>query len=298
MAIIGVLGSTGMLGSALCKYLTAEVAQLTEINRTGTPIVFGNPTVEVDVTELKNLSEVLKNQRFDYLINAIGLIKQLIIKENENDVKLAYSINSDFPALLNDYSQKYSIPIIQIGTDCVYSGVQGNYNEDSEFDGTDLYGLSKISGELLSQSTMILRTSIVGREINSKNSLMDWFLSQEQGACIQGFTNHFWNGVTTLEFAKVVIGIIKSNNFSPGVMHLVPANQSSKFELLQSFRTEFDRLDINIEPREAGLGINRTLSTLFPERNIRFWSDAGYNEVPTIDEMIRQYARWTSSSSS
>jgi len=292
---IAVFGSTGMLGSTLSMYLSAEVDHITEVNRRGEPVVLGNPTIKLDVTRLTDLSEALQHQRFDYIINAVGLVKQLINDESNQDLKLAFAINSEFPALLNDYSEKQSVPVIQIGTDCVYSGGQGNYTEDSNFDGADVYGLSKISGENLSRSIMTVRTSIIGREIHSNISLMDWFLCQKQNARVKGFSNHFWNGVTTLEFARVVGGIIKYNNFDSGVTHLVPANQVSKFELLEDLAREFNRTDINIEPFESNKAVNRTLSTLYPDKNIKFWSDAGYNGVPTISKMIKNYAQWTES---
>jgi dTDP-4-dehydrorhamnose reductase len=182
--------------------------------------------------------------------------------------------------------------VLQIGTDCVYSGNLGSYDEKSEFDCSDIYGLSKVEGERQSKSLMILRTSIVGHELNSTASLLDWFIKREPNAKVNGFTNHFWNGVTTLAFARIVGGIINTGSFESGTRHILPADQVSKYQLLKEFQTAFGRSDISIEPYAHDTSINRTLSTIYPEKNSGFWSKAGYNEIPTVHEMVQEYALW------
>jgi dTDP-4-dehydrorhamnose reductase len=195
---------------------------------------------------------------------------------------------------LNSYAKDSSIPIIQIGTDCVYSGLDGDYSEDFEFDCNDLYGLSKVSGEHESKSMMTIRCSIIGHEIKSSVSLMDWFLSQPTSAPVNGYTNHFWNGVTTLAFARVVNGIVAKNAYSPGTVHLVPKDQVSKFELLQILAEMYGRKDIEISKFESEMSINRTLATLFPHKNEQMWLNAGYTQTPSIVELIQEYAEWCS----
>ena len=290
---LAILGSTGMLGSALTKFFTTNLIQVWEFNRTGKPIIAGNNSRVLDVTSDASLEDFLKIKSFDYVINGIGLIKQLIRDESEEHTKLAYQVNSDFPAVLNDYSQNTSTPVIQIGTDCVYSGRQGLYDETSNFDCSDIYGLSKVDGEKRSKLLMTLRTTVVGHELNSSVSLMDWFINLNLNSNIQGYTNHFWNGVTTLEFSKIVGGIISSGTFESGTLHVVPADQVSKYELLGEFRQAFERIDISIEPHACETQINRTLSTVSPEKNSRLWSQAGYHEAPSVHEMIQRYAHWT-----
>jgi dTDP-4-dehydrorhamnose reductase len=224
----------------------------------------------------------------------MGLIKQNIDDNSEKDVSEAYLVNSELPRELNEFATETSTPIIQIGTDCVYSGRSGNYSEDSEFDCNDVYGLSKVSGESESKSLMTIRCSIIGHENKTPVSLMDWFLSQNDDARVKGYTNHYWNGVTTLAFAQVVDGIIRHSTFSPGVVHLVPRDQISKFDLLNILAKQFGREDIDIRSFETELAINRTLATLFPDRNAQLWRHAGYNEVPSISELIKDYAEWSS----
>ena len=289
---IALLGSTGMLGSTIAKYLSRSNLELWEYNRAGISIIPGNMTQILDVTSEESVSEFLKKEDFDYVINGIGLIKQLIKEDSEEHIKLAFQINSNFQGTLNEYSQHTSTPVIQIGTDCVYSGKQGFYDERSEFDCSDVYGLSKVEGESRSKSLMILRSSIVGHELNSTTSLMDWFGNLEVDAKVRGYTNHFWNGVTTLAFARIVGGIINTGNFESGTMHVVPGNQVSKYQLLKEFQIAFGRSDIFIEPYAHEISINRTLSTIYPEKNSRLWSQAGYNEIPTVHEMVQEYALW------
>lgn len=289
---IAVLGSTGMLGSTVTKFLSKEAFEVLEYNRAGRPIHVGNSAKFLDVTDEKSIAEFLDTTSFDYVVNGIGLIKQLINEESEEDANYAYLVNSKFQEILNEYSRNTSTPIIQIGTDCVYSGNEGSYNEKSKFDCSDIYGLSKVEGEKRSKRLMILRSSIIGHELSSATSLMDWFLSLELHASVKGYTNHFWNGITTLDFARIVGGIIRTGSFEPGTIHLVPADQVSKYQLLKEFQEAFGRGDIFIEPHPHHSPINRTLSTVNPEKNSKLWSQAGYNEIPTVRKMVQKYALW------
>jgi dTDP-4-dehydrorhamnose reductase len=237
--------------------------------------------------------EYLEREQFDFVVNAVGLIKQLMNEDNPAILETAYLINSDLPRDLNNYAKDSSTPIIQIGTDCVYAGFKGSYSEDCRFDCNDLYGLSKASGEYESKSMMTIRCSIIGHEIKSSVSLMDWFLSQPASASVNGYRNNFWNGVTTLAFARVVHGIVVKYSYSPGTIHLVPRDQVSKFELLQILAQKFGRKDIKINEFAAEVEVNRTLTTLFPRKNEQLWLDAGYTHVPSITELIEEYADWS-----
>lgn len=289
---MAILGSTGMLGSTLSKYLTTDQIEVWEFNRVGKSVVKGNNARFLDVTSEESISRFLREEKFDFVVNGVGLIKQLINEDSEEHTNLAYLINSSFQQILNEYSQDSSTPVIQIGTDCVYSGSEGSYDETSKFDCSDVYGLSKVDGENRSKSLMILRTSIVGHELNSTVSLMDWFSNLEPNAKVRGYTNHFWNGVTTLSFARIVGGIIRTGSFESGTMHVVPADQVSKYQLLKEFQLAFGRSDVSVEPIAHDTSINRTLSTIYPEQNSGLWSQAGYNKIPTVHEMVQEYALW------
>ena len=130
-----------------------------------------------------------------------------------------------------------STKLIQIGTDCVFSGRDGSYLEDSTKDPIDSYGYSKAMGELFSPNQMMLRCSIIGRENENYLSLMEWFLRQPLNARVNGFIDHKWNGLTTLAFAKVLNGVMSRDAFEAGTFHLVPADEVSKFQLLQTLHT-------------------------------------------------------------
>ena len=282
-----------MLGSALSSYLPEDGFEVIEVNRKGISSNPINSNLKIDALDLDDATKLLKNHKFDYVVNAIGLIKQLINESASSDVAMAYAINTEFPALLNTFSEYSGTPVIQIGTDCVYSGKTGSYDEKSIFDCTDVYGISKVRGELKSVSIMTVRSSIVGHETGTKNSLMDWFLSHDQNSMVEGYVNHIWNGVTTLDFSKVVSGIIKNSNFKPGVKHLLPVDTISKHDLLNIMRIAFDRTDLSIKPIEAPESVNRTLGTVFPEINRDLWLSAGYNRIPSINQMITGYAEWS-----
>ena len=292
---VGVLGSTGMLGSTLTKLLESENYQISEFNRKGISVTGQNATYMFDVAMTENLDKLLRKSQFDYVINCIGIIKQLIDEDKHNSIKMAIQVNSEFPARLDELSLKYQVPIITIGTDCVYSGKVGRYSELDKFDPIDHYGKTKSLGEGGTKNTMIIRCSVIGREVHSSNSLMEWILSQQQGKTVHGFINHIWNGVTTLHFSQVVSGIMQNNNFKPGTIHLVPSDKLNKFELLKVIAQVFGRHDINIHEFEANNSIDRSLITTDFDRNSRFWCDAGYNKIPTIKEMLLTYQTWSSS---
>jgi dTDP-4-dehydrorhamnose reductase len=123
---------------------------------------------------------------------------------------------------------------------------------------------------------------------------MDWFLTQPEFATVNGYRNHYWNGVTTLAFARVIRGIVVKNSYSLGTIHLVPKDQISKFGLLQILAENFGREDITICDFEAEIAVNRTLATLYTDRNEQLWLNAGYTQVPSIAELIEEYAQWMS----
>jgi dTDP-4-dehydrorhamnose reductase len=293
MVRVAVLGSTGMLGSTLTRILERDFASVTEFNRSGRSITGTNEVETLDVLNSYDLFESFNNLNLDYIINAIGMIKQLINEENPKDVLAAHEINSKFMNKLNEFSVQSGVRVIQIGTDCVYSGMNGSYSEEYAFDPTDIYGKTKKIGEQASSESMIIRSSIVGKENKNSVSLLSWVLSQPEGTKINGYVNHFWNGVTTKHFSEIVSGIIKSESFFKGVAHLVPADTVSKYELIKIIAREFGRTDLEIQEFVAENPINRTLVTIQPARNLYMWQEAGYNKVPTIQEMVSKYASWT-----
>lgn len=274
-----VFGPTGMLGHEIVKVLRAKGLQVTTAGRVDSDIFF-----EVGDSEFSDP----RLQSFDFIVNCIGLTTHNINEPDPSSVAAAKLLNAEFPKLLADFAERTEAKLIQIATDCVFSGSKGVYVETDEHDATDIYGRTKSSGEVESPNAMHIRASIVGRELNGKKSLLEWVIGQPANASVPGFTDRLWNGVTTTAFAKVVAGVISGGAFKPGVWHLVPKDKVSKFELVSLIASAFGRLDLQITPSESGLAKDLTLATNHQEANLALWKAAGYQQVPAINELIAE----------
>ena len=148
----------------------------------------------------------------------------------------------------------------------------------------DIYGKSKSLGEVHHESFYNIRCSIIGNELYSKKSLFEWFRNDKSNV-LNGYVNHFWNGVTTKTFAKIIKAIILNNFEIPNSINLVPKNIVTKYELLNLFNRKLN-LKKRINPVDAPSYCNRALKTNYPDLNISLWKLAGYNEPLTVEEMI------------
>lgn len=279
-----------MLGSALVHFLGSQKHDVVEANRRGMSITGRNQALTFNAE--KPIENQLDLRHVDIVINAIGMIRQLIDEKSAEKIQLAFQLNSSFPQNLNSFGMKTNTPIIQIGTDCVFSGTLGAYTEVSSFDPVDVYGLSKVEGELGSTNSVTLRCSIVGKELKSTNSLLSWVISQPTGATLNGYTNHFWNGISTLHFSKIVNAIIQKEMFNLGTAHVVPRDKVSKYELIRLITSAFGRSDLKVVEHEAPVAIDRTLATVNSARNASFWQGSGYSQAPSIEEMVDEFAEW------
>jgi dTDP-4-dehydrorhamnose reductase len=289
MIKVAVLGSTGMLGSTLTSYLGDSKYEVIEFNRKGVPVNVKNQALKLDVSKDFESQSLTFTRNLDFVVNCIGQIKQKINPENVESVKTAEKINSEFPGVLDKFAEENNIKVIQIGTDCVFSGKKGNYSESDEFDADDIYGKTKISGELNSPSAMTLRCSIIGLERVGSFSLLNWLISQPRNATVPGYTNHLWNGLTTLQFAKIVSGIIDQDLFMAGIFHVVPDDYVSKYELLRQIAPCFNRKDLDIVPIENEVSVDRRLITQKEVENLRLWRSANYDKPPTISFMLEEF---------
>ncbi|MFX0074885.1 MAG: dTDP-4-dehydrorhamnose reductase family protein [Candidatus Hermodarchaeota archaeon] len=276
MTSVLILGVSGMLGSMVFDYL----AKNTDLSVYGT---VRNPeflTSNVflfdayDITQLENKEFVDLNP--DYIVNCIGITKPFSRDDDPEGVKRAITINSEFPWKLSDYTKKYNIKVIQIGTDCVYSGKKGLYSELDQHDPLDVYGKSKSLGEVFDGSSLIIRCSIIGPEFKKQHSfLLEWFLNQPQGGTIGGYEHHLWNGITTLQFAQLCEKIITSNLYDKlieksTVHHYTPNNIVNKYELMNIFNDVFKKeLKVNRvnKPDEK---VDRTLTSEYTSLNAYF----------------------------
>ncbi len=294
MSKIAVLGSTGMLGSTLTRVLGQQFGSIIEFNRSGESVTGNNRALRLNLLEEYDLHNLFKDLDVAYVFNATGLIKQKINPKSDFDLVAANLVNNTFVKNLNDFSLATGVKVLQIGTDCVYSGEEGNYAENDPFKPTDVYSKTKSLGEVASTEAMTLRCSIIGKENNGAFSLLSWVLSQPLNSRINGFTNHYWNGLTTLHFSKIVSGIIQSGSFVKGVTHVVPSDAVSKYELVKAIAETFGREDLDILEFSTDTKMNRILSTVNPARNLQLWQNGGYDSVPSIRDMVTEYSGWVS----
>ena len=236
-----ILGVTGMLGNALFCELGnedgLEVYGTTRSNRHGIDIE-GVPHARelytgVDARDLESLYFAFRECRPEVIINCIGVIKQ------DPKIMIAAStieVNSLFPHLLADKCRESGARLIHVSTDCVFSGLRGDYVESDNPDPADLYGRSKLLGEIDQEGSITLRTSIIGHELSSAVSLLDWFL--EQKGEVKGFTKAIFSGITTVEFASLIRNVVLPRSDLWGLFH-VASTPISKFELLSIAAEEY-----------------------------------------------------------
>ena len=291
-----VLGSSGMLGAMVADYLardpstsvTATVRSAALAKRcAGLVSEIEWQELDIEAVAEGDLAKLL--QAHDYAINAIGVIKPYIRDDSSEEVTRAIRVNALWPHLLARAASTAGVRVLQIATDCVYSGTVGRYREDAPHDPLDAYGKSKSLGEVVSDAIFSLRCSIIGPEARGNRSLLEWFLSQPAGTPLSGFTNHAWNGVTTLHFAKVCRGIMLGGLTLPSVLHLVPADVVTKAELLRIFAKHYGRDgEVAVSDVEAPVAMDRSLETRHPEVNAAVWRSASYAQPPTIEQMVAE----------
>ena len=199
-----------------------------------------------------------------------------------------FTINSIFPRKITAEANKRGIYIIEILTDGVFSGKEGDYSESSKKDSYSLYGLSKKLGEVFSENKVSIRCSLIGTNSNIRenNSIFEWFRNYNSTKSMEGYVNYMWNGVTTEVFASICLGIINSNQKIHGTYHLLPKNKVSKFDLLKIFQSITQKNQVIITPTNLPKNKDLTLATNYPDMNSFFWSLTEFKEIPLISEMI------------
>lgn len=298
-----VLGASGMLGAMVTEVLAREpLFQVTATVRSAEErarIQSAVPNVKCTVFDVEGTTSIdsflASIEAPDAIVNAIGIIKPYIRDDNPAEILRACAVNALFPHRLAEAAGACGSRVLQIATDCVYSGATGMYAEGDKHDAIDVYGKTKSLGEAFHASTQILRCSIIGPEVKGFVSLLEWFRKNPKGATLQGFTNHQWNGVTTLHFAKLCAGVIRSDLKLPRLQHVIPSGLLSKYEMLRAFAEACDRSDLQINPTEAKVKIDRTLSTSDQSTNQALWRAAGYTAAPpTVPQMIAELGTYRS----
>jgi len=238
-----VFGSKGMLGSYICKRFS-ESYSVVPVNRTMLDLS-GSP--ETILSFLKD-----RVSKDDVIINAAGIIKQ-----RKSTLEEMFKVNSAFPFLLALLKKDVGCQIWHITTDCVFSGKKGGYTEDSFHDCSDFYGISKSLGE--NSFLSIIRTSIIGEEASNKLSLLEWVRSNANGE-INGFDNHFWNGVTCLELATFLKKLVDENLYWNGVRHIYSPETVSKYDLVSLINDVYS-LNIRVNKKSADVFCDRSLKS-------------------------------------
>ena len=285
-----------MLGSTALDLFKAAAG--IDLRVTARPGVMGVPPPGVEVMVLdastasqSDLARILEG--CDWAVNCIGLIKHHIRDHQRDTTEQAIRVNALFPHLLADAAQETGCKVLQIATDCVYSGAKGSYIESDPHDALDVYGKSKSLGEVNAPGMHHLRCSIIGPELKDRRSLLEWFLGHPEGAQVQGYSNHLWNGVTTLHFARICLGILREGIALPHLCHVIPGDILPKGELLKAFRGAFAREDLQVHLKPAHQAVDRSLSTTDPAVNRKIWAAAGYPDPPTLGKMVEELAEWT-----
>ena len=284
MTNVWVLGANGMLGSRVASEFSEQGINFARIVRDS----YSGRSLGVSQNEDVETIKILEKSfgKPTHIVNAIGVVKPRIDETKTESVLNAIKVNSLFPRSIGTYCEDNEVHLIQIATDCVYSGAKGSYVETDLHDPTDVYGKTKSLGEFSSDWITLIRCSIIGRENENNYSLVEWVNSQAPDASVNGFTNHNWNGVTTKVFGKISAGIIRDNLSPVGGIHLIPKDKVNKFELVNIIKNELGRNDINVNEFEANVVIDRTLSTNQIENNSHLWVSAGFKNPPTISEMV------------
>lgn len=236
-----------------------------------------NKTIEkMDVEDTQKIVSIVERINPDVIINAVGVIKQI---KDSKDVIKTLSINSIFPHRLAEIAGNCNSRLINISTDCVFNGEKGNYAENDVADAYDLYGRSKNLGEVTSGNCLTLRTSIIGRELQTANSLVEWFLSS-RGEKIRGFANAVYSGFPTIYLAEIISDLIENFRDLSGLYH-VSSEPINKYELLQMIKKHYE-IDVEIE-RFEDFRIDRSLDST------KFQKATGFKS-PGWEELIEMMA--------
>jgi dTDP-4-dehydrorhamnose reductase len=267
-----VLGATGMAGHTVAIYLKEQGHDVITFSRRPFPFC---ENIIGDITDFKLVEDVIKKEVYNAVINCVG-----ILNENaENNKHQAVLLNSYLPHYLSYITKNSRTKIIQMSTDCVFSGKTGNYNEKSLRDGEKFYDRSKALGELENNKDLTFRNSIIGPDMNRDGiGLFNWFM--KQSGVINGYTKAIWSGVTTLTLAKAIEKATRDNLV--GLYHLVNNEAISKYELLKLFNKYFKNNQLIIIKNDDVV-VNKSLA------NNR--TDFDFI-VPSYEDMIKEMKEW------
>ena len=278
-----IIGGNGMLGHKLCQILSrrmdvwATVMNDSEIYSKFNFLPKDHLVGNINVLDLKSLRNVTEDLRPQTIVNAAGIVKQ---RDEAKQAVPSVQVNSLFPHQLADLCSELGIRVLHVSTDCVFSGQRGNYSEVDNPDPTDLYGRSKLIGELNRPGCLTIRTSIIGWQLSGFSSLLSWFASQH-GQRIKGYQKAIYSGLSTSVMAGLIGDLIVTRPDLQGIYH-VASGSISKYELLIKLKQALRWKDIDIDNDEQFF-CDRSLNGL------RFSTATGWRP-PSWDDMISDLA--------
>jgi len=249
--IVLILGAGGMLGHQLCVTLAGRVDlwgtfRHDPVKRDGSDVLPKERVIrQYEALDIARTREILDTIKPDAVINALGIVKQ---RDEAKQAVPSIQVNALFPHQLADMCVERGIRVIQISTDCVFSGMRGNYSEDDIPDPIDLYGRTKLLGELHRPGCLTIRTSIIGWQLNTFTSLLSWFALQ-RGKSVKGYRRAIYSGISTRVLSEL-IGDVITNHADLYGLYQVASAPISKYDLLVQLRDALEWNDIAVEPEE------------------------------------------------
>jgi len=281
-----IVGCNGMLGGSLLRFFTKrseyEVKGTLRSNKSHLLKKQGfSNTVLIDkLFETSLLERLMLDFNPDYVFNCVGIIKQ---KTDSKKYLKTIEINSLLPHKIASVCEKFNAKLIHFSTDCVFSGKKGDYSEKDIPDASDLYGRSKLLGEVDYGNHITIRTSIIGHELERNLSLVDWFLAQEN--TVNGYSNAIFSGLPTCFLAEFIHNHIIDTNIK-GLFHL-SANSINKYDLLNKIKQIYDvKIKIN---KFKDFYVNRSLNSDLLKKKVGFESPSWNN---LIEKMHSEYTEY------
>lgn len=280
-----IFGITGMLGHVLWQNLKEDFQVYGTVRVEKKDLIekyslfedrYENIIDGVDVLSIDTVDNAIEIVNPNVIINCLGIIKQ---SKEVNDPVLSISINSLFPHILAKKCEKRNSRLIHISTDCIFSGKKGYYTEEDISDAEDLYGRTKYLGEVNGVNCLTIRTSLIGRELRGRKSLLEWFLAQR--GQIRGYKKAIFSGLTTYAFARIIKEIIEKYPKLSGIYHIA-SNPINKYELLMRLKNIYQK-DIDIISDETII-VDRSLGPS------KFKTDTSIR-IPDWDEMLEDLKR-------
>ena len=267
-----VLGATGMAGHTISIYLNGRGHDVTTVTRRPFKLC---KNIIGDIYDLKWLEDTIGKGEFDAIINCIGILNS----DAETNKHKAVYLNSYLPYYLSDITKNLKTKIIHMSTDCVFSGKDGNYHENSFKDGETFYDRSKALGEIDNNKDLTFRNSIIGPDMNKDGiGLFNWFM--KQSGEISGYTKAIWTGVTTITLAKAMEKATTDNLV--GLYHLVNNDTINKYEMLKLFNKCFKNGQLSIKQSD-NLILDKSLINNRTEFDFI---------VPSYEVMIEEMKEW------